>query len=108
MKKLKYKIPKEIKILSQTFKVIKDNKTVGATFSCSESEIVLGTALHKKCPDDTFMVLVHEISEIIHCITCTRYDDYSTQDNYKFFMDHKEFENHNNILTSIIYNQLLN
>lgn len=104
---MKFKIPRIVMILGQKFDVIKEPDNGGGNFSLGDAEIKIGTKHFKKSPDYTFQILVHEISEVIHCIIATRYDDYSASNNYKFFMDHKEFENHNTILSGIIFNQLI-
>ena len=105
---LKYKIPNYITVVHQKFKVIKDKAHGGGSFDCSKSEIIIGTRDLEISPDYTFSVLIHEISELIHVnLLNTRYTDYGTANDYKFFMTHKEFETHNAILSSIILEQLM-
>lgn len=104
---MKFKIPKKINILGSDYKVIREKSHSGGTFDTSISTIRIGTKTLKSDPCYTFQILVHEISELVHVMLKTRYDDYSVQGNYKFFMDHKEFESHNQILNGIIYNQII-
>lgn len=49
-----------------------------------------------------FNVLCHELLEVIITVLSYRYSDPSTSTNYKFFMDHKEFENVVQIFSSVI------
>lgn len=39
------------------------------------------------------MIICHEIFEAAAVVLNYRYDDPSVEGNWKFFMDHKEFEN---------------
>ena len=104
---IKFKIPKKINILGSNYKVIRNKSHAGGVFSTGDNTIEIGTRNLKTDPCWTFQILVHEISEIIHVMLCTRYDDYSVKGNYRFFMDHKGFDNHNQILNGIIYNQII-
>lgn len=56
----------------------------------------------EKDPNYVFSLIMHEISELLHTMLDTRYDDRNVRGNYKFFMDHKEFSNHNLLLSSYI------
>lgn len=94
--------PKKIEVLSYTFKVIQDKSHAGGSFSFSDSEIVIGTKCLHTDPSYTFNVICHELMEIIHVALSTRYDDNSVGGNYKFFQDHKEFENSINLFSILI------
>lgn len=104
---MKFKIPKKINVIGSDYEVIRNKKHSGGAFDTGNNTIEIGTRGLKKDPCYAFSILVHEISELIHVMLRTRYDDYSVTMNYKFFMDHKEFENHNQILSDIIYNQII-
>jgi len=105
---LKFKIPKKITIGNQDFRVVQNKNQAGGWFDCQESVIGIGTRDIKTCPDRVFDFLVHEISEIIHVnVVLTRYNDHSAGDDYKFFMNHKQFQTHNSILSHVILNQIL-
>lgn len=94
--------PKKIEILSYTFKVVQDKSHAGGSFSFANSEIVIGTKCLDKDPSYTFNVICHELMEIVHVALSTRYDDASVAGNYKFFQDHKEFENGINLFAVAI------
>ena len=88
-----------IEILGINFEITWDPTTNGASFDMFTQKILIGT----QSPEDWQWNLVsHEISEIIHCQLCTRYSDYSVGGNYRFSMDHKQFETHNMILISVL------
>ena len=89
---MKLKFPKTVTIGSYTFDVKKDNKSAGACFSFGDRDITIGTRRLKTDPVSVFNLICHELFEISSVITCTRYDDTSVSENYKFFYDHKEFE----------------
>lgn len=89
---MKLKIPKTVKISTQTFKVEQDLKGYGGSFSFSEGKFVIGTKLLKDEPEHVFMIICHEVMEICTVIMKVRYRDTSVDENFKFFMDHKEFD----------------
>ncbi len=99
---MKIKQLKEILILGNRCDVKWDKKNYGGSFDMNEQKIVIGSKCIDTNPEYTFSVLMHEISECIHTVLCTRYQDNSVSNNHKFFMDHKEFQNHNTILSEII------
>ena len=107
LQELKYKIPDKIYIIAQEFLVIQTKEHGGGSFDFKESTIEIGIRDIETSPDYTFSILVHEISEVIHCFLNTRYHSYGSITDYKFVMDHKEFENHGMILAGILHNQIL-
>jgi hypothetical protein len=104
---MKYKIPKKLLIVGQEYIIKKDKNSNGASFSMSNKEIILGIAQIKTRPERVFEALVHEISEIIHSSLDTRYEAWGNVADYKFVLDHKEFQNHNQILTILLYKYVL-
>ena len=98
------KFPREISIASVKFIVKKDPTHNGGSFSFKDGTLIIGTECINEDPGYTFMVICHEISEIIHVAISTRYSDLSVESNFKFFMDHKEFENHNRLFAEAIRN----
>ena len=99
---MELKLIKEVTITAVTFKIKYDSNTGGGSFSFRDREIIIGTIHLKNDPTSVFNIILHEISEALHCCLKTRYDDDSAGDNYKFFMDHKEFENHTMLLAQLI------
>lgn len=99
---MKLKLLKQVEILEYKFKLKWNKETSGGSLSFKTMEIMVGTRLLDNSIGTVFMVLMHELSEAIHIILSTRYDDGSVDGNYKFFLDHEEFENHNSILSETI------
>lgn len=102
MKEMKFKIPRRVKIAHMEFKIVKDKKTSGGEFDWKDNTIRIGTQYLESDPAFVWAIICHELSELCHTIANTRYDDPSAEDNYKFFMDHKEFEMHNCLFASAI------
>lgn len=103
-----FKIPKTLILLGITFKVIQDKLDDNGSFDLLTNTITIGVRSINIDPDYTFSVIVHEISELSHALLCTRYDDKSVVGDYKFFLTHKEFSNHNMLLCSVIKQILIN
>lgn len=99
---MELKFPRKVNVGPFTFEVDYNKKGAGASFSFSERKIEIGIAHIEKDQDYVFMLLCHEIMEICHVVTCTRYHDESVDANYKFFLDHKEFENNINLFSKAI------
>ncbi len=89
---MKLIFPKVINILSFTFKIKQNKTSSGGSFCFAKGEIVIGTKHILDDPTSVFDVICHEVMEAITVATNTRYKDGSCGDNYKFFMDHKEFQ----------------
>lgn len=88
---MKIQFPTHIEIASFTLKVLQDPESGGGKFDLCANELIIGTKYLKSDPDYTFMIICHEVQEICHVATCTRYNDPSVEDDFKFFMSHKEF-----------------
>lgn len=99
---MKLKQLEQVSICGYKFKMIWNKAHSGGSFHIGDRKIEIGVSQLKANPEIVFMILLHELSEIIHMIINTRYDDPSVDGNYKFFLDHKEFENHNYILSETI------
>lgn len=99
---MKIVFPKEISILSHTFKVRTDKNNAGGSFSFPDSEIVIGTATLQSDPSYVFSVICHEVMEAVCVATGTRYSDPSVPNDYKFFMDHKGFEVNISVFAKVI------
>lgn len=96
------KFPKSVNIISFYFDIITDDTIGGGHFDINESTITIGTKHLEKDPSYVFSVICHEVMEVISELTRTRYNDPSVDGNYKFFMDHKEFEMNIKVFSSII------
>lgn len=88
------KLPRTVMIASDTFKMKYNKKGYGASFDFVTGVIEIGTARLEFSPSSVFASIMHEVSEIAHCICNTRYEDHGTLSDFKFFMTHKEFQTH--------------
>lgn len=75
------------------FDVIQDPEEGGGSFSFPQNKITIGTKYLEKDPHSVWMVICHEVFEAAMTALNYRYADPSVEGNWKFFMDHKEFEN---------------
>lgn len=96
------KFPEFIVILSCRFKVIQKADEAGGSFNTAKGELIIGTKHLLEDPDYTFQVICHELLEVIYSLANLRYSDNSVEGNYKFFMDHKEFQIATNIFSHSI------
>lgn len=99
---MELRLPKKVEIGHMTFSVSYHKNEGGAAFSFTDRSIAIGTKQLERDPGSVFMLICHEVMEIIHCITCTRYHDESVEGNYMFVMDHKQFEVNNNMFSQAI------
>jgi hypothetical protein len=65
----------------------------GAMFDAGQFLLRIGTKSLDSDPNYVWMVINHEIMEMVFANMGVRYADPSVRENWKFFMDHKEFEN---------------
>jgi hypothetical protein len=96
---MKLKKLKKVKILGHTVLIQWDENFNGGAFALEGdvTAIQIGCEALKTDPSRTHSTLMHELSELIHVLLCSRYDDMGGN-GYKFFMSHKEFQNHNRVL----------
>lgn len=100
---MKLKFPKKIQILSFEFKVVYNKKEWGAYLDFDKREIGIGTASLAVGDQSTvFDNICHEIMEAVCNITNTCHLDRGTTWDYKFVMNHKEFQNNISIFSSVI------
>ena len=100
---MKLKYPRKIEILSTIFKVKYDKKEWGGYVSFENREIMIGTA--SLAVGDNLNVwdnICHEIFETVTHITNTSHLDKGTTWDYKFVMDHKQFQTNISIVSSIV------
>lgn len=90
---MKIIFPEEVLISCYKYKITQDPKTGGGSFSTRENEITIGTRDLETDPQYVWNVICHEIFEAAIGVMRYRYEDPSVEGHYKFFMDHKEFEN---------------
>lgn len=95
---VKFKKLKKIKIGSSKFKIEWKKDVRGANFDFKTHIIQVGTQ-HSK--EEQWEYLIHELSEICHVVLGSRFWD-SHNDSYVFIQSHKEFENHNAMLSQVI------
>lgn len=97
---MKLKKIQKIKILNHTVQIEWNANENGGWFSIEGdgTNIGIGCKALSTEPERTYSTLMHELSELIHSLLCTRYTDMGADGDYKFFMGHKEFQNHNRIL----------
>lgn len=89
---MKLKFPKKIEIGDHTFNITYNKKISGGSFDFEDLSIEIGTKYLGISHDTIFGIICHEVMEIIHVVTSTRYVDFGTMRDFKFFMTHKEFE----------------
>jgi hypothetical protein len=90
---MKIIFPKEIFLAAHRFEIKENPEHNGGSFSLDDNLIEIGTLSMAKDPHYTWMVINHEVFEAAVTALGYRYRDASVDGNYKFFMDHKEFEN---------------
>lgn len=101
---MELKFPKKITILSEEYTMVYDKRESGGWFENTDYRIGIGTRDLKVNPNYVFMIICHEVMEAITCITSTRFTDNGAYGDYKFFMDHKQFEVNMQIFASVIKN----
>lgn len=85
------KIPSSVIVCGKPCKIVTDKTHQGGSFSSATMTIEIGTAN----PDDIEENFVHEVSEAILAIRDYRYITEVLEPDsgdYRFFMDHKEFQ----------------
>ena len=93
---------KTIDILHKTFTIEWDKNEYGGWFSMDDGgdKIGIGTKSLKSSPESVYDTLLHELSEVVHVLMNTRYEDYGGT-GFKFFMDHKQFQTHNYLISKL-------
>lgn len=98
----KMKFPKKVQISTMDFKVIYNKNIGGGSVDFDLGIIEIGTMDLETHPLEVWDTICHEVSEACHVTMCTTYSDRSVTGNFKFFMDHKEFANHNKLFSVAI------
>lgn len=104
MKSSNIVFPKKVKILHSEFSVLTEDDSDAGSFDTLKCEIKIGIRSLRTDPSWTWNVICHEVMELCAVSLRTRYDDRSVDGNYKFFMDHKEFDNVTGLFSSVISN----
>ncbi len=99
--------PKSVYVGSFMYNVELVHEEDGAYFNAAECKLRIGIKSFETDPNYTWSVINHEIMEMVFASFGVRYRDSSVNENWKFFMDHKEFENCINEFSKIII-QFLN
>jgi|SRR6187402_218684 len=101
---MKLKYPKKITIGSTDFKIKYDKTNSGGSFTFDNPLITIGTYDLQHGNDIyVFMIMCHEIMEVINTMSCTRYHCPGDTD-FKFFMSHKEFRTNIELFATAIRN----
>ena len=97
---MKIKRIKSIKVNSYTFSIKWNKEHAGGSFSYNDREIEIGTA-----HDDAsvmFMILTHELFEIVALEMNVRYARPDIQGDYLFAYDHRQHETMANMLAGLL------
>lgn len=98
------KKPKKIIIGSITFNVVYDKSTSGGSFNYNKRNITIG-CLHEKVDQVRILdIIIHELTEIIHCELSNRYSEIDHLNDYMFVYNHKQ----HTTACSMLANALLN
>lgn len=94
--------PEEVIVGNNYYKVYTDSEAGGGHFSGADCNLTIGTKYLHSDPNYVWSVICHEVMEMIYVNFGVRYDDQSVEGHYKFFMDHKEFQNCINEFSKVI------
>ncbi len=98
---MKVKRLQKIKINCYTFNIVwSKEKYVGGSFSYADKEIVVG--VNGKSEEEIFMVVCHEVMEIIACEMNVRMSRPDCPEDYIFVYDHRQYETMMNMFSSVI------
>ena len=87
------KLPKNIVILSNNFKITYNKNSNGGYFSWKDNILEIGTKDLNDNPIYVYSVISHEIMEVILVGLGGRFENNRTMNNYLFNFDHQTFEN---------------
>lgn len=87
------KFPKKVTILGSDFKVEYNKDIDGSAFYLDNSRIIIGTASLKNDPFYTFMMISHEVMEVVLQMMGARYINPRLENHYLFSFNHQTFEN---------------
>lgn len=99
---MKYKYPKKILIGHQEYNMIYDKKEGGGEFSLGFENENPYIKIGMRDNGDFLNILLHELSEVIHCLLNTRFKSDDNRSNYHFCYFHKEFTTHTEILAGVL------
>jgi len=97
---MKLKKLKKIKINCFTFNITWTKEHGGGSFDYRDRSIIIG--VKDSSDDEIFMVLCHEIMEIIACEMSIRLSRPDVESDYIFVYDHRQYETMINIFSGII------
>lgn len=100
------KIPEVVQICGMPYRVTVDKESYNSHFYTETRDITVGGKFELE--EDIIEGLIHEISEVIHCLLGNRLTDVQN-DSYTFIYNHKNFQVHNTILVqTLINNEIIN
>jgi hypothetical protein len=102
-----FTLPKTITIINEVFTLEQDTTKDGGAFDFATNVITIGTKAMATQPAYVFEVLLHEISEAVHCKLEQRYTAQGGDQDYLFAMTHKQFQIHTSIVAGILWHQIL-
>ncbi len=102
MTKSLFKLPRTIKIEGEVWKIEQDRESNGASLSYRSGTMIIGSAMKKWAPGHQLNALIHEVAEIILINRGIRYDHPLTGGDYRFYMNHNEFDGFITELTAAI------
>jgi len=87
---MKLKFPKKIQIDDVIWNIKYDKKEAGGSFNYDKHLLKIGTKLYKEQPIRTFVVIIHELKEIIQVQQTTRFLRDDCDSDYIFVYDHRQ------------------
>ena len=97
---VKIKKIKHIKVNSYSFNIIWDNSNDYGSFSYGKKEIRIGTKTNTT--DEIWMIICHEIMEIVALEMHVRFDRPDCATDYLFVYDHRQHDTMMNMHSSLI------
>lgn len=101
---MQLKFPKKIIIGAMEFNIKYEKESYAGSFSYDDDEIIIGIKNYKEKPLYTLSVIIHELTEVLHCQMHTRFQPSDNLSNYLFSYSHKEHTKICQDLTGLLNN----